>query len=353
MKEFIPDYKHIVNAARNIEPARLPLYEHIIDVSHMEAILGRKFADLISGDAAERLEFFTDYCTFFRMMGYDTVSYECCVTEILPDGGALYYHNPGAIKSRADFDAYPWDELPGLYFDKFALRFEALREAMPEDTKAIGGVGNGVFEVVQDLTGYETLCYIRADDEGLYADLFRKAGEVEAAIWKRFLDEFGDIFCVCRFGDDLGFSTATLLPPDDIRAHIIPSYKRVVGMVHGAGKPFLLHSCGAIFSVMDDLIAAGIDAKHSNEDQVAPFPEWVKLYGDRIGNFGGIDMNKIIFLDRDAMREYIHDVIKQSIGHGGFAFGSGNSIPDYVPTGKFILMTEIVREWRGEKRSWQ
>jgi uroporphyrinogen decarboxylase len=350
MSEFTPDYEHIVNAAHNIEPARLPLYEHIIDVCHMEAVLGREFASLISGDDAERLEFFTEYCTFFRKAGYDTVSYECCVTEILPDGGALYYHNPGAIKSRADFDAYPWDELPRLYFDKFAPRFEALRRAMPEGMKAIGGVGNGVFEVVQDLTGYETLCYIRADDEDLYADLFRKAGEVEVAIWTRFLDEFGGVFCVCRFGDDLGFSTATLLPPDDIRAHIIPSYKRVIGMVHGAGKPFLLHSCGAIFSVMDDLIAAGIDAKHSNEDQVAPFPEWVKLYGDRIGNFGGIDMNMIIDLDKKDMREYIHDVIARSVGHGGFAFGSGNSIPDYVPTEKFLDMTEIVREWRGEKQ---
>ncbi|MDR1030283.1 MAG: hypothetical protein LBL76_05370 [Treponema sp.] len=47
------------------------------------------------------------------------------------------------------------------------------------------------------------------------------------------------------------------------------------------GKPFLLHSCGCIFKVMDDLIAARIDAKHSNEDAIAP-------YGRRIGNFGGL-----------------------------------------------------------------
>ena len=36
---------------------------------------------------------------------------------------------------------------------------------------------------------------------------------------------------------------------------------------------------------MEDLITdVGIDAKHSNEDQIAPFPEWVRRYGDRIGN---------------------------------------------------------------------
>jgi uroporphyrinogen decarboxylase len=314
----------------------------------MEKILGRQFAPLISGDEAERLAFFRNYCTFFREMGYDTVSYECCITEILPDGGALYKHNSGAIGSRADFDAYPWGELPKLYTDAFFPRFRALREAMPEGMKAIGGVGNGVFETVQDLVGYEALCYIHVDDEELYADIFRKVAEVESTIWTLFLDEFSDVYCVCRFGDDLGFRTAPLLPPRDIRAHIIPAYKKIIGMVHDAGLPFLLHSCGAIFTVMEDLIAAGIDAKHSNEDQVALFPEWVERYGDRIGNFGGMDTNMVISLDRNEMRAYITDVISQSVGHGGFAFGSGNSIPDYVPTEKYLDMVEIVREWRGE-----
>ncbi|MDR1292366.1 MAG: hypothetical protein LBJ91_03085 [Clostridiales Family XIII bacterium] len=312
----------------------------------MEEILGERFAPLIAGDHAEKLEFFRHYCAFFLAMGYDTVSYECCITDILPNGGALVNHSPGAIKNRADFDSYPWDELQSIYADAFFHRFRALGEAMPDGMKAIGGVGNGVFEMVQDLVGYEALCYIRADDEGLYSDLFKKAADVETAVWRRFLDEFGDVYCVCRFGDDLGFKTATLFPPEDIRAHIIPAYKRIIDLVHGAGLPFLLHSCGSIFSVMDDLIAAGIDAKHSNEDQIAPFPEWVRKYGDRIGNFGGIDTDKVISLDKSEMKEYITDVISQSIGRGGFAFGSGNSIPDYVPTEKYLDMVEIVREWR-------
>ena len=38
---------------------------------------------------------------------------------------------------------------------------------------------------------------------------------------------------------------------------------------------------------MDDVIALGIDAKHSNEDVIAPFERWIELYGDRIGLLGG------------------------------------------------------------------
>jgi len=173
-------------------------------------------------------------------------------------------------------------------------------------------------------------------------------GQVSLSIWERFLAEFGDIYCVCRFGDDLGYKSNTLLPADDIRTHIFPVYKKIVAAVHRAGKPFLLHSCGCIFDVMDELIEeVGIDAKHSNEDQIALFPYWVETYGDRIGNFGGIDTDAVCRLPKEDMREYIREVVAKCTGHGGFAFGSGNSIPDYVPLDGYRTMLETIHELRG------
>ena len=118
---------------------------------------------------------------------------------------------------------------------------------MPEGMLAIGGVGNGVFEIVQDLVGLEYLCYMKIDDEDLYRDMFRKVGDLLVEVWGQFLTEFGDVYCVCRFGDDLGFKSATLLSETDVKELIVPQYKRVVDLVHRAGKPFLLHSCGCIF----------------------------------------------------------------------------------------------------------
>ena len=197
--------------------------------------------------------------------------------------------------------------------------------------------------------GYEDLCYMRVDDPDLYRDMFFKIGESNLKIWQRLLKEYGDIYCVLRFGDDLGFKSATLIDPEDIRNLVIPQYRKIIRAVHATGKPFLLHSCGCIFSVMEDIIAAGIDAKHSNEDQIAPFPYWVEKYGDRIGNFGGIDTDAVCSLNAQDMYEYIKDVVSKSVGHGGFAFGSGNSIPDYVPTEGFLAMNDAIRRIRGER----
>lgn len=162
------------------------------------------------------------------------------------------------------------------------------------------------------------------------------------------MEEFGDIYCVCRFGDDLGYKSNTMLPAEDIRNKIIPQYKKIIDLVHSYNKPFLLHSCGQIFDVMDDIIEAGIDAKHSNEDQIATFDVWVEKYGDKIGNFGGIDTDAVCRLTKPEMKEYIKNIVYKCKGHGGFAFGSGNSIPDYVPVEGYLNMNEIVRELREE-----
>jgi uroporphyrinogen decarboxylase len=348
--EFTPDYRIVVNAARNKPAARLPLYEHIISDEVMEQILGEKFASLAGGDAKDKAEYFSHYCRFFKTMGYDTVSYECCLGQVMPDSGCLGQHKESVIHDYGDFEKYPWDRVPDLYFETFTPYFEALEAAMPPGMKAVGGVGNGVFECVQDIIGYMNLCYISSDDPDLYAVLFQKMGDTILAVWKRFLERWGDLYCVPRFGDDLGFKNGPLLSPEDIRSHIIPQYKRIIETIHGYGKPFLLHSCGAIFEVMPDLIrVAGIDAKHSNEDQIAVFPVWVEKYGGLIGNFGGMDTDALCRLPPPEIRDYVKTVLAACGKPGGLAFGTGNSVPNYVPPENYLEMVRAVREWRGEK----
>ena len=161
------------------------------------------------------------------------------------------------------------------------------------------------------------------------------------------LNDYGDLFCVCRMGDDLGYRSSTLLRPDTIRQHILPQVRRVIDLVHAAGKPFLMHSCGRIFAVMEDLIAAGIDAKHSNEDAIAPFDEWIRRYGERIGLFGGIDVD---LLCRQSPGAILEEVVRKGSQHRqaahGYALGSGNSIPDYVPLGSFRALIAGAQEIR-------
>jgi uroporphyrinogen decarboxylase len=346
---FNPDYHNTEKAAKNEKPARIPLYEHSISPLIMEKIQGKDFADLAGGDYNDKKEFFRHYNRFFPDMGYDTVSWECCVGPAMPGSGSLGAHKEGVIQSRKDFDAYPWDSIPDLYFKRYSDYFRAFGEILPAGLKGVGGVGNGVFECVQDITGFENLCYIKADDTELYRGLFNKVGDLLVAVWKRFLKEFGDLYCVCRIGDDLGFKSNTLLAAEDIRSLVIPQYRRIIRLIHDAGKPFLLHSCGCIFNVMEDLIAAGIDAKHSNEDVISPYSRWIDDYGSRIGNFGGLDTDVLCDSSQIDLVSYTTGVYRLCEAKGrGAAIGSGNSIPHYVSTDRYCLMLDTVRRLRND-----
>lgn len=307
-------------------------------------------APLFAAGTRESLkEYFDVFCGFCYEMGYDAVPYEYCIGPVMPGSGSLGGHKPGEIKNRADFDKYPWDKIEDMYFEKTSIYFETLRECLPEGMKAVGGVGNGIFECVQEVVGYESLCIISFDDPVLYRLLFETVGRVNSGIWKRFLEQFADIFAVCRFGDDLGYKSSTMLSAEDIRTHIIPQYKKIVDVVHSYNKPFVLHSCGCIFDVMDDIIdVTGIDAKHSNEDAIAPFTEWTKRYGSRIGNFGGVDMDVLCQKSQEQIRDYTIDILEKTTDCGGVAYGSGNSIPPYVPVDGYLAMNKAIRDFRGE-----
>lgn len=342
--DFRPDWRNMLAAVKNERPKRLPIYEHLIDPPIMEKILGVTFAGSLDTDTHH---FFDNYCRFWKEMTYDTVSYEVCITEILPDGGAIRGGKKGPIQSRSDFESYPWDELPGRFWAIAEPRFEALQRCMPEGMKAVGGIGNGPFEISEDLVGYEYLCYMQLDDPQLFDDLYKKIGDLLADIWTKFLHKYDNLYAVCRFGDDLGFKGGTLLNPAAVKAQVIPQYRRIIDLVHKAGKPFLLHSCGCIFEVMDEIIAAGIDAKHSNEDVIAPFDEWLKRYNNKIGLLGGIDLDLLCQAKPDAVYGCVLESgTRYRQNSNGFALGSGNSIPDYVPVDGYLAMIRAAQEIR-------
>ena len=347
---FQPDCQNILKVLHNERPTYLPLYEHHIDAPFISRALGKELA-YDSSDAKSLEAYYQTITGFWRAHTYDAFDYEAAICNIFPDHGAIMGGRDGPIQSREDFEKYPWAELPAIFKRTYAPHLDAIRKIMPPGMKAYGGCGYGIFEASEDLVGYESLCVMIYDDPDLVVDLFRKIGDLYVELWSWLLDHYADLFVFCRMGDDLGYNSSMMLPPDFVRAHIIPQHKRVVALVHQHGKKFLMHSCGRIFPVMEDLIGIGIDAKHSNEDSIAPFEEWIEKYNNRIGLFGGIDMNDLIMKKPD-------DIFDEVLEKGrrfrrmakGYGLGSGNSIPKYVPVEGFLAMVEAVKRIRRDER---
>ncbi|MEI6047402.1 MAG: uroporphyrinogen decarboxylase family protein [Bacteroidota bacterium] len=343
---FEPDYRQIEKVLFNELPQRLPLYEHHIDIPFIEKVLGRKIT-LQGNKPGDYEDYYRQISAFWKDMTYDAFDYEAAICDILPGHGAIMGGMAGPIQTREDFNNYPWADIPKIFWKTYTPHFEAIRNVLPSGMRAYGGCGYGIFEASQDLTGYEHLCIMQCMDPDLFADLFKKIGDLWETLWQGVIEKYSDMFVFFRMGDDLGYKTSTLLDPDVIRQHILPQYKRVIDLVHRSGKKFLLHSCGNIFPLMDDIINLGIDAKHSNEDQIAPFADWVEKYSGRIGLFGGFDLNLLVL-------EKPEIVYKTVLEHGtlfrgtakGYGLGSGNSIPGYIPVEGFQAMIDAAKEIR-------
>jgi uroporphyrinogen decarboxylase len=344
--EFIPDYNNILQVLYNRKPKRLPLYEHHIDVPFISKAIKEEIV-LLGNKTQDYEEYYKKIIRFWSDMTYDAFDFEAAICDIYPGHGAIMGGMPGPIQTRDDFNKYPFDEIPTIFWNTYKPHLDAIRAVLPMGTKPYGGCGYGIFESSQDLVGFESLCLMLYLDPELFTDLFNKIGDLYVTLWSRMIADYSNIFVFFRMGDDLGYKTSTMLSPDTIKTYILPQYKRVIDLVHGAGKKFLLHSCGYIFDVMDDIIALGIDAKHSNEDQIATFDKWIDLYNEKIGLFGGIDVNTLCL-------EKYEDIYIEVLEKGtefrkkakGYGIGSGNSIPEYVPVEGFLAMIDAVNEIR-------
>lgn len=145
--------------------------------------------------------------------------------------------------------------------------------------------------------------------------------------------------------DDMGFKTGTMIAPDHLRKFVLPIQKQIAHVAHEEGILFLLHSCGNVEAVMDDLIDdVGIDAKHSFEDVIEPVESFTARYDDRIAVIGGVDVDLLVRGTEDQVRARTREILEACAPSGSYVLGSGNSIANYIPVGNFLAMVD--EGWR-------
>lgn len=336
-----PDFEQFLKVlTRQGTPTHLPFYEHIASAGFIGERMG---FDYTQTTGVARWQHFVE---FWLGMGFD-----CIPMEISPrlslgnSGGQGLSHESEAhavIRNRAEFDAYPWpDPASPMDFEPF----EIVANLLPEGVKIVGGVCAGPYEWVSQMMGVMGLSYALADDPTLVADMFGKIREIHGSAVRQLatMDGIGAL----RQGDDLGFKTATFLPPDQIREWILPIYRDMAAAAHAQGKPFILHSCGNLAQIYDDIAACGVDAKHSFEDVILPVSDFKRQYGDRMTPLGGLDVDLLCRGTEDEIRRYTRRVVENCFADGHYALGTGNSLTDYLPVANYLIALDEGRQVSG------
>ena len=251
----------------------------------------------------------------------------------------------GVIQGIADLDNPNFWPNGDAAFDY--PMFDALAGLLPDGMKIIGGASGGPFEHASFLMGLEPLSLAMYDDPIFVERFFEKIGQTLVEIAARLVKM--DAIGIYRFGDDLGYKTATMLSTAQLRRYVFPWSKKVVETVHQAGKPFLLHSCGQLEKVMDDLIDdVKIDAKHSFEDVILPVTEAKRRWGSRVALLGGIDVDFMCRSTADAVMERTKRVMEDCSRGGGYAIGTGNTVTNYIPVENYLAMVRAAAQFNGK-----
>jgi uroporphyrinogen decarboxylase len=332
-----PDFEQFERVLRRQKrPDRLSFYEHVASPGFIEQRTGLPFAQIEGQDEL----YWKTYVEFWLGMGYD-----CVPMEVSPNLRLNHHqdtHGKKSIGSEsrvtietwADFENYPWPEVP-MNFENF----ETAAKFLPDGAKIVGGVSAGPYEWSTYLLGVEGLSLAVCMEPELVAAVYVKLGD----LYRSANRQLSTMDCIgaLRQGDDLGFKTSTFLPPDILRQYVFPIYKSMAEIAHDQNKCFILHSCGNLAEVYDDLIDdCKIDAKHSFEDVILPVSDFKKQYGHRVTPLGGLDVDKVCQLPEAKLRTYTRKMVEECFGDGFWALGTGNSLTDYMPVDNYLIVLD-------------
>ncbi len=243
------------------------------------------------------------------------------------------------ITDRTSFAAYTWPDPDAESYD----RLIDITPELPAGMRLIVFGPGGLLENVISLVGYENLCLLLLDDPDLTAAIFDAVG----SRLLRYYEHCAPYETVGAMivNDDWGFNTQTFLSPADLRRYVIPWHRRIVEVIHAAGKPAILHSCGNLAEVMDDIIDdIKYDGKHSFEDSICPVEDAYELWGGRIAILGGMDVNFLCQASLEEIRARSRAMLRRTTTRGGYALGSGNSITNYLDDARYFAMMSALTD---------
>ncbi len=329
---------------------RVPPVEYIVDETVMrpivEDLLGLEWpGPVVDRDSCER--YLDMVIQFWLRLGYDCVRFETgfafaehrlFADDTAPNAThqrAWADEHTGAITDWESFERYRWPTIEEFDFHPF----EYLNAHLPDGMGLLSCHGGGIFEHLSWIMSLEGLSLALYEQPDLVRAVADRIGALMEQFYRHLvtLDRLVAVFP----GDDMGFRSGTLIHPDALREYCLPWHRRFAAIAHESGRPYFLHSCGNLRTIMENLIEdVGIDGKHSFEDAIWPVQDFQAVYGARIAVLGGMDLNILSASSSADVRRHTRFLMETCGVRGRYAIGSGNSIPSYVPVENYLAMLD-------------
>lgn len=334
-----PDFENMLKVLRGQAPNRPTLFELFLNDPLYERLAERAFPR--GGDDAEILCFIAQA---FAAAGYDYAtthgsSFTMGEAKAKKQRCSCSLNDGASIIDWETYEQFLWHDPDSYDYS----RLEKASQFLPEGMKLMVMGPGGVLENVTSLVGFDNLCLMLYDDPALAQEVFDQVGSRLLRYYENCVG-YDAVGFLCS-NDDWGFRTQTFLSPADMRRYVFPWHKKIVDTAHRAGKPCILHSCGYFDEMIDATIGEmHFDAKHSYEDNICSVEDCYEKWHGRIAVLGGMDVDFLIRSTSEEIRTRCRSMLERTMQRGGYALGSGNSIPSYMPQESYFAMLSVIDE---------
>ncbi|HBE02060.1 MAG TPA: hypothetical protein DC049_06235 [Spirochaetia bacterium] len=176
-------------------------------------------------------------------------------------------------------------------------------------------------------------------------EVFRVKTQYAIEYYKRLLPQIKDYFDILMVStDDQGTQNSTILPPQIFTDLYAPYYKMINEVIHfhAPGAKTFLHSCGAVYTLIETFIACGFDILNPVQWTAGgkSFKDWKDICRNRITLWGGgVDTQTMLPLGtlEDTIRQ-AREVSAYCSSDGGYVFCAIHNILAEIPAEKIIAM---------------
>ena len=347
MLDFKPDIQRLLKAVRLEEPDCVPLADFQADEPLMDQFMGRPIRtveDHVAFQAAAGFDF------IYLRANYDYLGASPATSTGSPRAWEWARMHPneseekssdGPLHTLADMETYPWPNPQTVDASHFARASAVL----PKGLGIITGVG-GVFTRTWMAMGYEHFCMSLVEDPELVARVAERIGKTQLDVLKRLI-KLPDVYAIW-YGDDLAYTESLMASPKVLRQYFFPWIEEFASVAHKAGMPFIMHSDGCLWEVLDDLVALGLNAIHPIEPKAMDIYDLKRRYGKKLALFGNIDLGYTLTQGHgrpEDVRAEVREKIKRLAPGGGYGVASGSGPTRYVAIENFIAMRDATIEF--------
>ncbi len=350
MVEMTPR-ERVLTALTGGVPDRVPVFDFLFDQSLFEHVIGRRpethnVEDVVALSLALALD--AVYAGAGGPRGYQ--DRQLTASTYVGEWGTTYQRGPAAwpidapvdfpIGSRADWESFA---VPDPYA---AGRMQPVQDALKlagGHLAVMGSVG-GPFTNAWGQTGIDVFCTLIYDDPALVRQIMRAHTDFAIACARQMIELGVDAILVC---DDFGYKSGTLISPTHFRELVLPLFAEEVQVIRRLGKPVLLHCCGNVNAILDDLAESGINGYNPLQRTAGMDLGRVKAaYGRRISLSGNVDSSVTLpFGTREDVEQETRECIAIAGPGGGYMLGSDHSLHGGIPVANMLAMIEAGKRY--------